>query len=139
VDGRTAQSLRHLKEHRAFLQGHVARPGLETEERFRANPGQRVILKEQLGSGLLSSLQTQILLYYIADDCRLFALRWIDHGDPIDDFGDFRRSQWTSVRWLEETERDKGDEARGQDASQHRRFVLTINTIFARNRSMKLE
>jgi hypothetical protein len=104
VDGRTPQSLRHLKQHRAFLQGHVARPRFETEERFGANPGQRVILKEQLGSGLLSSLQTQIVLYHIADGRRLFALRRIDHGDPIDDFGDFRRSQRTSVRFLEKTE-----------------------------------
>jgi hypothetical protein len=84
-------------------------------------------------------LQTQIVLDDVADFGGLLAGRRVDDGDAIDDLGDFRRGQRTGDCRLEGTEGDKGDDAQGKDASQHRRFVLTINTIFARSRSMKLE
>jgi hypothetical protein len=45
-----AESFRDLEKHRTLFQGQVASPGFETEERFCADPGQSVILKQQLGT-----------------------------------------------------------------------------------------
>src|ERR1041385_5917675 len=96
-------------------------------------------MEQKLGARFLSSLQTEIVLDHVADFRRLLARRRVDDGDAIDDLGDFGRGQRTGVCGLEKTEGDKGEDARGEDAAQHRRFVLTINTIFARIGSIKLE
>ncbi|HEV2804197.1 MAG TPA: hypothetical protein VGW57_04610 [Chthoniobacterales bacterium] len=139
MNGRTAQSLRHLEEHGAFLQRHVARAGLETEKRFRADPGQRIILEQQLGPGFLSGLQTEVILDDVANLRGLLAGRRVDDGDAIDDLGDLRRGQRAGACELDATEGNKGNDAQRRDASQHMTVVLTINTGFMRSQSIKLE
>src|SRR2546427_150369 len=52
-----AQSLRHLEEHRPFLQRHVARSRLETEKCLCPNSRERVVLEKQLRPRSCAGLQ----------------------------------------------------------------------------------
>lgn len=87
------QPFRHLEEHRALLERHVAGAGLEAEECLGANARESVILKEKLGARLHAGLQPEIIPDDLAEHGRACAILRINHTDLVDDLGDFRLRQ----------------------------------------------
>src|SRR5713101_757824 len=132
-----AQSLRHLQQHRPFLQGQVARAGLETEECLCANSREGIILKEQFGSRFLPCLEAEVVLNYVSHCSRAATVLRVDHADLVNDLCDFGLGQRTRERLMIEKNR-RGDDGSGREEnSEHRRAVLII-TIITRRYSTRI-
>jgi hypothetical protein len=95
-----AKSLRHLEEHGALLQSHVARASREAEVCLRADAGERVILKEQFRARFDAGLKPDLVFDDFVQASRPRARIRVDHHHFVDDLIHPRLGQRTGTDCL---------------------------------------